>query len=125
MEAPMRTEFIDTLIIGGGQAGLAMSHMLSQRGCPNIVVERHRIAERWRTERWDGLRFQFPNWSIQLPDFPFPHTEPNAFATSAEIVRAKLQPRPRPPAPTTLARRCAAPRSGDQQKFLVGRAGKR
>ena len=38
----MRTEFIDTLIIGGGQAGLAMSHMLSQRGCPNIVVERHR-----------------------------------------------------------------------------------
>jgi len=83
----MRTEFIDTLIIGGGQAGLAMSHMLSQRGCPNIVVERRRIAERWRTERWDGLRFQFPNWSIQLPDFPFPHTEPNAFATSAEIVR--------------------------------------
>src|SRR5215831_15561472 len=81
----MRTEFIDTLIIGGGQAGLAMSHMLSQRGCPNIVVERHRIAERWRTERWDGLRFQFPNWSIQLPDFPFPHTDPNAFATSGKI----------------------------------------
>ena len=83
----MRSEFIDTLIIGGGQAGLAMSHMLSQRGCPNIVVERHRIAERWRTERWDGLRFQFPNWSIQLPDFPFPYTDPDAFATSDEIVR--------------------------------------
>jgi putative flavoprotein involved in K+ transport len=83
----MRTEFIDTLIIGGGQAGLAMSHMLSQRGCPNIVVERHRIAERWRTERWDGLRFQFPNWSIQLPDFPFAHSDSNAFATSDEIVR--------------------------------------
>jgi len=83
----MRAEFIDTLIIGGGQAGLAMSHMLSQRGCPNIVVERHRIAERWRTERWEGLRFQFPNWSIQLPDFPFAHSDPNAFATSDEIVR--------------------------------------
>ena len=83
----MRTEFIDTLIIGGGQAGLAMSHMLSQRGCPNTVVERRRIAERWRTERWDGLRFQFPNWSIQLPDFPFAHSDPNAFATSDEIVR--------------------------------------
>ncbi|HMF21906.1 MAG TPA: NAD(P)/FAD-dependent oxidoreductase [Pseudolabrys sp.] len=83
----MRTEFIDTLIIGGGQAGLAMSHMLSQRGCPNIVVERHRIAERWRTERWEGLRFQFPNWSIQLPDFPFAHSDPNAFATSDEIVK--------------------------------------
>jgi putative flavoprotein involved in K+ transport len=83
----MRAEFIDTLIIGGGQAGLAMSHMLSQRGCPNIVVERHRIAERWRTERWEGLRFQFPNWSIQLPDFPFAHSDPNAFATSDEIVK--------------------------------------
>lgn len=83
----MRTEFVDTLIIGGGQAGLAMSHMLSQRGCANIVVERYRIAERWRTERWDGLRFQFPNWSIQLPDFPFSPAEPNAFATSDEIVR--------------------------------------
>jgi putative flavoprotein involved in K+ transport len=51
------------------------------------VVERHRIAERWRTERWDGLRFQFPNWSIQLPDFPFPYADPDAFATSDEIVR--------------------------------------
>jgi len=83
----MRTEFIDTLIIGGGQAGLAMSHMLSQRGCANVVLERHRIAERWRTERWDGLRFQFPNWSIHLPDFPFAHSDPDGFATSDEIVK--------------------------------------
>jgi putative flavoprotein involved in K+ transport len=83
----MRTEFIDTLIIGGGQAGLAMSHMLSQRGCANVVLERHRIAERWRTERWDGLRFQFPNWSIHLPDFPFAHSHPDGFATSDEIVK--------------------------------------
>jgi putative flavoprotein involved in K+ transport len=44
----MRAEFIDILIIGGGQAGLAMSHMLKQRGCLSIVVERNRIAERWR-----------------------------------------------------------------------------
>jgi putative flavoprotein involved in K+ transport len=85
--SPMRTESIDTLIIGGGQAGLAMSHMLSQRGCANVVVERHRIAERWRTERWDDLRFQFPNWSIKLPDFPFPHSDPDGFATSDEIVK--------------------------------------
>jgi putative flavoprotein involved in K+ transport len=74
------------LVVGGGQAGLALSHMLSQRGCQHLVLERGRIAERWRTERWDGLRFQFPNWSVQLPDFPFPHADPDAFATSAEIV---------------------------------------
>jgi putative flavoprotein involved in K+ transport len=63
-----------------------MSHMLSRRGCPHLVLERGRIAERWRTERWDGLRFQFPNWSVRLPDFPFPHEEPDGFATSTDIV---------------------------------------
>ena len=82
----MPSERVETLIVGGGQAGLALSHMLSQRGCRHLVLERGRIAERWRTERWDGLRFQFPNWSVQLPDFPFPHADPDAFATSAEIV---------------------------------------
>jgi len=79
-------EHIDTLIIGGGQAGLAMSHMLKQRGRSHLVLERHRIAERWRSERWDGLRFQFPNWSVRLPDFPFPHEDPDGFASVPEIV---------------------------------------
>jgi putative flavoprotein involved in K+ transport len=82
----MPIDHVKTLVVGGGQAGLAMSHMLSQRGCSHLVLERHRIAERWRTERWDGLRFQFPNWSVRLPDFPFPHTDPDAFATTAEIL---------------------------------------
>ena len=82
----MPTEHVETLIVGGGQAGLALSHMLSQRGCGHVVLERGRIAERWRTERWEGLRFQFPNWSVQLPDFPFRQGDPDAFATSAEIV---------------------------------------
>ena len=82
----MPAERIETLIIGGGQAGLAMSHALKQRGLAHLVLERHRIAERWRSERWDGLRFQFPNWSVRLPDFPFPHADPDGFATSGEIV---------------------------------------
>ena len=83
----MGVEQIQTLVIGGGQAGLAMSHRLKQRGLAHLVVERHRIAERWRTERWDGLMFQFPNWSVSLPEFAFPHTEPDAFATTGEIVQ--------------------------------------
>src|SRR6266851_2396181 len=82
----MPVEHVQTLIIGGGQAGLAMSHRLKQRGLKHLVIERHRIAERWRSERWDGLRFQFPNWSVRLPDFPFPHSDPDGFATSREIV---------------------------------------
>jgi len=83
---PMPGERIQTLIIGGGQAGLTMSHRLKQRGLAHLVLERHRIAERWRSERWDGLRFQFPNWSVGLPDFPFPHADPDAFATSGDIL---------------------------------------
>lgn len=82
----MRAEIVETVIVGGGQAGLTLSHMLSKRQCAHIVLERARVAERWRSERWDGLRFQFPNWSVQLPDFPFPHVDPEGFATSAEIV---------------------------------------
>jgi hypothetical protein len=50
------------------------------------VLERRRIAERWRTERWDSLRLQGPNWSVRLPDFPFPHADPDGFATAGEIV---------------------------------------
>src|SRR5438105_1938406 len=79
-------EHVETLIIGGGQAGLTMSHMLSRRGCAHLVLERGRIGERWRSERWDSLRFQFPNWSVKLPDLPFPHSDPDGFATSGEII---------------------------------------
>src|ERR1700690_1599763 len=82
----MPAEHVQTLIIGGGQAGLPMSHRLKQRGLAHLVLERHRIAERWRSERWDGLKFQFPNWSVRLPDFPFPHHDPDGFAGSGAIV---------------------------------------
>jgi putative flavoprotein involved in K+ transport len=83
----MQIERIETLIIGGGQAGLVMSHRLKQRGLSHLVLERFGVAERWRSERWDGLKFQFPNWSVRLPDFPFPHTDPDAFASTSEIVK--------------------------------------
>jgi putative flavoprotein involved in K+ transport len=83
----MPDEEIKTLVIGGGQAGLAMSHQLKQRGLSHLVLERGRIAERWRSERWDGLKFQFPNWSVRLPDFPFPHGDPDAFADNGDIIK--------------------------------------
>ena len=83
----MPDEITKTLVIGGGQAGLVMSHQLKQRGLPHLVLERNRIAERWRSERWDGLKFQFPNWSVRLPDFPFPHSDPDAFSDTGTIIR--------------------------------------
>jgi putative flavoprotein involved in K+ transport len=82
----MADEPIDTLIIGGGQAGLTMSHRLKQRGIAHLVLERGRIGERWHSERWDGLKFQFPNWSVRLPEFPFPHDDPDGFASVSAIV---------------------------------------
>jgi putative flavoprotein involved in K+ transport len=82
----MPAERVETLVIGGGQAGLAMSHHLNRRGLPHLVLERGRIGERWRSERWDGLKFQFPNWSVRLPDFPFPHSDPDGFADLGAIV---------------------------------------
>jgi putative flavoprotein involved in K+ transport len=78
-------ERVETLIIGAGQAGLTMSHALRKRGCPHLVLERGRIGERWRSERWDGMHFQTPNALVRLPDFPFVSDNPNGFATAAEI----------------------------------------
>jgi len=83
----MAIERMETVIIGGGQAGLTMSHCLTQRGQPHVVLERHRIAERWRTERWDSLRFQFPNWALRLPDFPYIGDDPDAYAPRDDVVR--------------------------------------
>jgi putative flavoprotein involved in K+ transport len=79
----MPAERVETLVIGGGQAGLAMSHHLKRRGLAHLVLERGRIGERWRSERWDGLKFQFPNWSVRLPDFP--QDDPEGFADLSAI----------------------------------------
>jgi putative flavoprotein involved in K+ transport len=80
-------EQIETVIIGGGQSGLAMSYYLGQLGREHVVLERHRVAERWRSDRWDSLTFQSPNWNIQLPGFAFEDTDPNAFASRDEVQR--------------------------------------
>jgi putative flavoprotein involved in K+ transport len=61
----MRTT--DAIVIGAGQAGLAMSHCLAARGIGHLVLERGRVAERWRSERWDSLRLLTPNWMSRLP----------------------------------------------------------
>lgn len=83
----MSTEQIETVIVGGGQAGLAMSYYLSQLGREHVILERQRTAERWRSERWDSLTFQSPNWNIQLPGFAFQAADPNAFASRNEVLQ--------------------------------------
>jgi putative flavoprotein involved in K+ transport len=76
----------DTLVIGAGQAGLALSRHLTTAGHDHVVLDRGRIGERWRSERWDSLALLTPNWLNQLPGSP-PHADPDGYMTSRAFVR--------------------------------------
>ena len=80
-------EYIDTLIIGGGQAGLAMSRCLSDAGTDHVVLERGRIGERWRSERWDSLRLLTPNWQSRLPGWSYDGADPDGYMTRDALIR--------------------------------------
>lgn len=76
----------DAIIIGAGQAGLAMSYCLSRRGVDHVVLERGRIAERWLTERWDSLRLLTPNWMSRLPGWSYRGADPDGFMSAPQVV---------------------------------------
>lgn len=76
----------DTIIIGGGQAGLAASRCLSDEGIEHIVLERGRVAERWRSERWDSLRLLSPRWHTRLPGFRYRGDDSDGFMTMPEVI---------------------------------------
>jgi len=76
----MSVEKVEVLVVGGGQAGLAMSEHLSACGVPHVVLERARIAERWRSERWDSLVANGPAWHDRFPGMEFSDIDPDAFA---------------------------------------------
>lgn len=75
----MSVEKIDTLVVGAGQAGIAASEHLGKMGVPHLVLERKRIAERWRTERWDSLVANGPAWHDRFPGLGYDELHPDAF----------------------------------------------
>ncbi|WP_108661670.1 NAD(P)-binding domain-containing protein [Acuticoccus kandeliae] len=75
----------EVAVIGGGQAGLAISMWLSASGIDHIILERGRVAERWRTARWDSLRLLTPNWMTRLPGHRYTGPDPDGFMTMAEV----------------------------------------
>jgi putative flavoprotein involved in K+ transport len=77
----------DAIIIGGGQAGLAMSRCLTDCGVDHVVLERGRIGERWRSERWDSLRLLTPNWHSRLPHWHYEGDDPDDFMTTPAYIR--------------------------------------
>jgi putative flavoprotein involved in K+ transport len=82
----MTIEQIDTLIVGAGQAGLAASEHLTNNNVSHLVVERNRIAERWRSERWDSLVANGPAWHDRFPSMNFADIDPDSFAPRDKIV---------------------------------------
>ena len=80
------TEHCDIVVIGAGQAGLATSYYLTEAGCNHVVLERDRVGERWRSERWDSFTLVTPNVMSRLPGFPYEGDDSDGFLTRDEVV---------------------------------------
>ena len=78
-------EKVHTLVIGGGQAGVATSAHLQKHGVPHLVLERDRIAQRWRSWRWDSLVANGPAWHDRFPDAEFEDMDPEQFAPKEAV----------------------------------------
>jgi putative flavoprotein involved in K+ transport len=74
------------VVVGAGQAGLAMSWWLAARSIDHVVLERGEVANTWRTERWPSLTLLTPNWQSRLPGFGYDGSDPDAFRTLPETI---------------------------------------
>lgn len=81
----MSVEYVDTLVIGAGQAGIAMSEHLGSRGVPHLVLEKSRIAENWRSARWDSLVANGPAWHDRFPNMDFAGHGPDDFVPKEQV----------------------------------------
>ena len=81
----MAVERVEALVVGGGQAGVAASEHLGRFGVPHLVLERGRIAERWRSWRWDSLVANGPAWHDRFPGLDFPEYGPDDFVPKDRV----------------------------------------
>lgn len=81
----MSVEKVNTLVVGGGQAGIAASEHLSNNGISHLVLEKDRIAERWRTARWDSLVANGPAWHDRFPNMEFSSCGPDGFPGKDDV----------------------------------------
>ncbi|MGZ4663963.1 MAG: NAD(P)-binding domain-containing protein [Frankiaceae bacterium] len=78
-------QFTDTIVLGAGHAGLAVSRLLTDRGRDHVMLDRGRIAERWLSQRWDSLRLLTPNWMTRLPGWSYRGDDPDGFMRAADL----------------------------------------
>ncbi len=81
----VRPASVDVVIVGGGQAGLGTAFYLAQAGLEFVVLERGRVGETWRTQRWDSFTLNTPNWMNGLPGAPYEGADPLGFMTHGEL----------------------------------------
>lgn len=81
----MSVEKIDTLVVGAGQAGIALCEHLGAQGVPFLVLEKNRIAEAWRTSRWDALVTNGPVWHDRFPNLEFKGNAPDEFVPKDRV----------------------------------------
>ncbi|GAA1969588.1 NAD(P)/FAD-dependent oxidoreductase [Nocardioides panacihumi] len=77
---------IDTVVVGAGHAGLAVSRLLTSAGRDHVVLDRGRVAESWRTERWESLRLLGPSWMVRLPGWRYDGPERDGYLTLSQLV---------------------------------------
>ena len=77
---------VDTIVVGAGQAGIAMSEHLTANGIDHLIFERDRIAESWRTRRWDSLVANGPAWHDRFPSLDFEGHSGEDFVSKDTVV---------------------------------------
>ena len=77
---------VDVAIIGAGQAGLATSWFLKQANIDHVVIDAGRVAETWRSRRWDSFRLITPNWAVGLPGITYTGAEPDGYMSRAGLI---------------------------------------
>jgi putative flavoprotein involved in K+ transport len=82
----MSNTHYSVIVVGGGQAGLSVSHFLQQAAIDHLVIEKHEVTHTWRTQRWDSFSLVTPNWQCALPGHPYTGDDPHGFMKKDEII---------------------------------------
>lgn len=86
MNIEITNSHYNTIIVGGGQAGLSVSYYLQQKNIDHLVLEKRTVMHSWNNERWDSFTLVTPNWQCQLPDHPYDGEDPKGFMKRTEII---------------------------------------